>query len=86
MIYQISKNEDLKRSEFTTIAGVTYACYFVSAKEIFSDYPDVSDVFYAFNLDIETGDTKQQNTDQRIGITVTAIIETFLYENQSAVV
>ncbi len=86
LIYQISGGKNPKEYEFTTKAGITYACYFILAENLFSDYTDVASVFYLFNLDVKTGNARKQAPDEAIGNTVTFIIEGFLLQHTSAVV
>ena len=66
-----------KYYEFSTAAGTRYACYFLSYANYFTEYKDIAENMFAFNIDIlEKGTTGI--TDPRIGITVVKIIKTFL--------
>jgi hypothetical protein len=71
---------------FTTIAGITYTCYFYSVADIFSGFPDVASFIYGFNLDVVEGNVKKQSVDDQIGHTVFSIVEKFLRQNTAAVV
>ncbi|MBK7883665.1 MAG: hypothetical protein IPJ81_07545 [Chitinophagaceae bacterium] len=71
--------------EFTTQAGTKYACYFLSYANYFTEYKEIANKIYAFNIDILVKVSKAV-IDPRIGYTIVKIIRTFLEGLQNAVV
>ncbi len=71
--------------EFSTSAGTKYACYFLSYAEFFSEYREIANNVFAFNIDmLEKGSSGI--IDLRIGNTIVQIIKTFLNGLTNAVV
>ena len=71
--------------EFTNAAGTKYACYFLSYANYFSEYKEIANNVYAFNIDVlQKGTTSI--IDPRIGSTIVQIIKTFLNGLTNAVV
>jgi hypothetical protein len=68
--------------------GVTYHCYFFDFSTPFSDYPEIANNVFGFNLEVNEmpeGLTKL-SLDKRIAATVTTIVKAFLNENSNVVV
>lgn len=72
--------------EFTTTTGIVYACYFLSYAEYFSEYEEIADNVYAFNVEIIKGRKTGISADERIARTIIEIIKTFLSALENAVV
>lgn len=70
---------------FETSTGAEYACYFLSYKEYFLDYPAVAENMYAFNVDL-IGKGAKNEKDERIAITIVSILQRFLQGMQNAVI
>lgn len=71
--------------EFTTTAGTQYACYFLSYANYFTEYNEIADSVYGFNLEVLKKGTVTV-IDPRIGKTLVQIITTFLNGLTNAVV
>ncbi|MBP6431546.1 MAG: hypothetical protein KA319_07260 [Ferruginibacter sp.] len=82
--YKIYKQKAFYYS-FTSEAGTKYLCYFITYDYLFLDYPLIAPYIYSFNLDVESGSSKEQPLDERIGVTVSKIIKQYLNNNESAV-
>lgn len=52
---------------------------------MFENFPDISSDIYAFNIDVETGASKEQPLDIAIAATVAEIIRKFLTTKENAV-
>lgn len=72
--------------KFTTTAGITYACYFVSSSEYFKDYKDIADSIFNFNLELLDKKLRIASVDERISRTVIEIIKNFLEGAEDAVI
>jgi hypothetical protein len=72
--------------EFTTSAGIRYACYFLSYSEYFKDYKAIADNIYAFNVELLKRKKINVTLDERIGFTVVQIVKHFLEGLVNAVV
>lgn len=71
--------------EFSTSAGTKYACYFLSYAEYFSEYIEIANNVFAFNIDVLLKGSSS-TIDLRIGNTIVQIFKTFLNGLTNAVV
>jgi hypothetical protein len=85
--YQISKISDRSYS-FTTSIGCVYHCYFFDFSTAFYSYPNLAPSVFGFNLDLKFTPPELETIppDQRIAVTVTNIVKTFLHEKENVVV
>ena len=70
---------------FVTAAGIRYACYFLSYKEYFDSYKEISGNVYGFNVEV----LKSNSTiilDERTGMTIIEIVKNFLSSLENAVI
>ncbi len=72
--------------EFTTVAGIKYACYFLSYAEYFKNYKEVADNIFSFNVEVLESKRKNIAADERTGFTIVEIVKHFLVSLESAVV
>jgi hypothetical protein len=70
---------------FITDRGAEYECYFVSASNFFSAYPDIAPRVFMFNLDL-VSEPVMKGIDYRIQFTVVDIVAHFLQSKVNAVV
>jgi hypothetical protein len=50
------------------------------------DYPDISKLIFTFNVEVETGKSKEQPLDLRIAATIALIVRKFLKDISKAVI
>lgn len=72
--------------QFTTSAGIVYACYFLSYSEYFKEYKGIAENIYSFNVEILKGGKAKGSNDDRIGRTIIEILKLFLSGLENAVV
>jgi hypothetical protein len=72
--------------EFTTVAGIKYACYFLSYAEYFKDYKEIAGSIYSFNVEVLESKRKGPAPDERAGLTIVDVVKQFLEELENAVV
>lgn len=85
--YQISRISEHSYS-FTTSIGCIYHCYFYDFSNAFYLYPNLAPKVFGFNLELHFTPAEPETipSDQRIAVTVTNIIKTFLQEKENVVV
>lgn len=85
--YPISRINEQFYSFISSI-GCIYHCYFFDFSAPFSDYPELAPKVFGFNLELnfKPEELNQVPTDQRIAVTVTTILKSFLDEKENAVV
>ncbi len=71
--------------EFTTRAGIKYACYFLSYAGFFDEYQEIAGNVYGFNVQ-QISKGKKITVDSRIGYTIVSIVKAFLSELINAVI
>jgi hypothetical protein len=73
---------------FTTSVGCMYECYFYDFSSAFYLYPNLAPKVFGFNLELKYSPPEIETIppDQRIAVTVTNIIKTFLIEKENVVV
>ena len=72
--------------EFKTASGAVYLCYFLSYTEYFSQYKQIADNIFSFNVDLIKGRKASLAADERVGSTIIKIIRNFLSGLENAVV
>ncbi len=72
--------------EFTTVAGIKYACYFLSYAEYFKAYKEVAGNIYSYNIEVIESKKKSVTVDERTGFTIVEIVKKFLEGLENAVV
>ena len=72
--------------EFSTAAGIKYACYFLSYAEYFKRYKEIATSIYAFNVDVLEKRGERVPVDERTGRTIIQIVKIFLAGLENAVV
>jgi Family of unknown function (DUF6169) len=71
---------------FTTNGGTEYHCYFYTAEEIFSDFPELASKAFGFNLAIKNSESTPKGLDKRIAVTIATILIAFLSDKKNAVI
>ncbi len=72
--------------EFITVAGIRYACYFLSYAEYFKAYKEVAENIYSYNIEVLEGQRTIGAFDERAGFTIVEIVKRFLEGLEQAVV
>ncbi|MBX9784922.1 MAG: hypothetical protein K2X48_16650 [Chitinophagaceae bacterium] len=72
--------------EFTTTAGISYACFFISYADYFKDFKEVADSIYSVNLEVLGKNKHNVALDERTGLTIVEILKSFLSKLEEAVV
>ena len=72
--------------EFTTSAGIVYACYFLSYTEYFKEYKEIAGNFFSYNVEVIKGRKTSISSDERTGRTIIEIVKNFLAGLENAVV
>lgn len=72
--------------EFTTSAGIVYACYFLSYSEYFKEYKEIAGNFFSYNVEVIKGRKTGISSDERAGRTIIEIVKNFLGGLENAVV
>ncbi len=63
--------------EFLTDSGIKYKVYFLDYSYIFSDYPAITCPVYSFNIEAIEGNPDTSPGDERVGLTVSKILNFF---------
>lgn len=66
--------------EFVTDQGIRYIIYFLDYTFIFSDYSELDQPVFMFNIDVLEGDPDNSILDDRIGLTILHVFNLF-FEN-----
>lgn len=53
---------------------------------MFTDYPNLAQQVYMFNMDVLEGDTTRTATDERIGVTILTVFKLFFQKEENVVV
>jgi Family of unknown function (DUF6169) len=72
--------------DFTTTAGIKYACYFISYAAYFKNYKEVAGNIYSVNVEVIGSNRKAATLDERTGLTIVEIVKQFLEGLENAVV
>ena len=72
--------------EFISETGITYHVYFLDYTYIFSEYPDLADNVYSFNIDVVEGDYTLSGEDERIGLTIVDVFRNFFKQHRNVAV
>lgn len=74
--YPLLENDEYTY-EFVTDQGIRYLIFFIDYSALFEAWPEISPYVYMFNIDVIDGDPDNGVTDERIGVTVLQVFNTF---------
>ena len=66
--------------------GIRYQIYFLDYSYLFSDYPSITSPVYSLNIDTLEGDPDITQGDDRIGITISEILNSFFSKIENVIV
>ncbi len=72
--------------QFISDTGITYHVYFLDYSYMFSDYPDLADNVYSFNIDVIEGNYTLAGEDERIGLTIVEVFGNFFKQYRNVAV
>lgn len=74
--YPLQQNDEYSY-EFVTDAGIRYKIYFLDYSYMFAEYAHITCPVYSFNIDAIEGNPDNTPGDDRVGATVSAIMNLF---------
>jgi hypothetical protein len=74
--YQLLQNDEYS-FEFITEQGIKYKIYFLDYGYMFADYPQITCPVYSFNIDAIEGEPGHAPGDERVGATVSEVMNLF---------
>jgi hypothetical protein len=84
--YLLQASDDNNSYEFISDQGIKYLVYFVNYNSLFSDYPQIADRIFNFNVDVVEGDPETSKDDERVGVTIVEVLKHFFGEVRNAVI
>jgi hypothetical protein len=72
--------------EFVTDQGIRYAIYFLDYGYMFSDYPNIAENIFTFNIDVISGKPDDSSADERIGVTIFEVFKVFFSKIENVAV
>lgn len=83
--YLLQENDEYS-FEFITETGIRYKVYFLDYSFMFSEYADISSPVYSFNIDTIEGDPDNSLADERVGLTISKILNLFFDKINNVIV
>jgi hypothetical protein len=80
------KEHDEYSFEFVTDRGIRYTVYFLDYSSMFADYPGIGYQIFTFNIDVLTGNPNETSSDERIGLTILEVFNSFFQKSQNVAV
>ena len=72
--------------EFVTDQAIRYTIYFLDYGYMFSDYPNIADNIFMFNIDVLEGNADDSISDERVGHTVFQVFKLFFEKRENVAV
>lgn len=80
------KEHDEYSFEFVTDQGIQYIIYFLDYSAMFTNYPEIAHQIFMFNIDVIEGKPDEGLSDDRIGITILQVFNSFFQKSQNVAV
>lgn len=69
-----------------TDQGIQYVIYFLDYSAMFAGYPEIAHQIFMFNIDVIEGNPDERLSDDRIGITILQVFNSFFQKSQNVAV